>query len=141
MRDKISQEDLMRFLDGEMSPDEHARVSAALQASSELAREVAIYRAMKGGFQELSFHPGTYRQSVWDSVNQRLTRPLGWIFLIAGAVAWTAYGAWVFAVSPIDPWQKLSAAAVAIGTLVLLASVIWERYREWLTDPYRDVQR
>ena len=31
--------------------------------------------------------------------------------------------------------------AVAIGMLALLASVIWERYREWLTDPYRDIQR
>jgi hypothetical protein len=25
--------------------------------------------------------------------------------------------------------------------ILLLASVIWERYRDWLTDPYRDVYR
>lgn len=137
----ISHDDLMRFLDGEMTPSEHARVEAAIAASSELAREVAIFRAMRSGFRDLSFHPGTYHQSVWDTVNRRLTRPVGWVLLVAGAAAWCAYGAYVFAVSPIDPWQKLSTAAVVIGTIVLLASVIWERYREWLTDPYRDIQR
>ena len=31
--------------------------------------------------------------------------------------------------------------AIVIGILLLFASVIWERYRVWLTDPYRDIQR
>lgn len=141
MREQISHDDLMRFLDGELTPSEHARIEAALAASSELAREVAIFRAMKSGFQGLSFHPGTYHHSVWDVVNAKLTRPIGWFLLVAGAAAWSGYGAYVFAVSPTDPWQKLATAAVVIGTLILLTSVIWERYREWLTDPYRDIQR
>jgi hypothetical protein len=38
-------------------------------------------------------------------------------------------------------WEKLATGAVVIGILALLTSVIWERYREWLTDPYRDVHR
>lgn len=141
MPEKITHDDLMRFLDGELAPSDHARVEAAIEASSELAREVAIFRAMKGDFQELSFHPGTYQHSVWDTVNYRLTRPVGWFLIIAGAAIWSGYGAYVFAISPTDPWQKLASAAVVIGTLILLASVIWERYREWLTDPYRDIQR
>lgn len=141
MPDPVTHDDLMRYLDGELTPSESAPVEAAIATSSELAREVAIFRAMKGGFHGLSFHPGTYHHSVWDNVNHRLTRPTGWFLLIAGAAVWSGYGAYVFAVSPIDPVEKLSAAAVVIGTLVLLASVIWERYREWLTDPYRDVQR
>lgn len=141
MADKITHDDLMRFLDGELSPDEHARVQAAIASSTELAREATIYRAMKGRFQDITFHPGTYHRSVWDSVNQRLTRPAGWILVIAGAAIWVAYGVYVFLVSPVDHWQKLATGAVVIGTLMLLASVIWERYREWLTDPYRDVQR
>ena len=35
----------------------------------------------------------------------------------------------------------LGTGAIAIGMLVLLASVIWERVRELDTDPYRNVQR
>lgn len=139
--DPISHEALMRYLDGELPPEEHARVEALLATSTELAREVSIYRAMKGGFSELTFHPATHRTSVWDQVDRRLTRPLGWLLLIVGATVWFGYGAYVFALSPIDPWQKLSSAAVVIGTLVLLASVILERYRDWQHDPYRDIQR
>lgn len=141
MAERVTHEDLMRFLDGELPPAEHARVQAAIAASTELAREAAIYRAVKGRFQDISFHPGTYHSSVWDEVNQHLTRPIGWILLVAGAVVWSAYGVYVFVVSPVEMWEKLATGAVVIGVLTLLASVIWERYREWLTDPYRDVYR
>ena len=74
-------------------------------------------------------------------MNQQLTRPIGWILVVVGAAVWTGYGAYVFATSPANPWEKLATGAVVIGILLLLASVIWERYREWLTDPYRDVYR
>ena len=141
MAERISSEDLMRYLDGELSPEERVRVDAVLATSTELQREVAIYRALKTDFQELSFHPATYRKSVWDRVNARLTRPVGWILLVAGVAAWMTYGAYVFATSPVDPWEKLMTGAVAIGILILFASVIWERYREWDKDPYRDVHR
>jgi hypothetical protein len=139
--DPITHDDLMRFLDGELPPAEHARVDAAIASSTELSREVAIYRAVKHGFKELSFHPGTYHHSVWDQVDQHLTRPIGWILLVGGTAVWTGYGGYVFATSSVDPWEKLAAGAVVIGVILLLTSVIWERYREWLTDPYRDVYR
>lgn len=141
MPEPITHDDLMRFLDGELSPEEHARVQAAVAASTELSRELAIFRAMKGRFRDLSFHPGTYHRSVWDQVNQQLTRPIGWLLVIVGVAVWVAYGVYVFLASPGEIWEKLSTGAIAIGMLVLLASVLWERYRDWLTDPYRDIQR
>ena len=137
----LSHEDLMRFLDGELPPEEHARVEARIAASTELSRELQLFRAVKSGFQDLSFHARTNHLSVWDQVNRRLTRPIGWVLVIIGVAIWTGYGAYVFTTSPADPWEKLATGAVAIGMLILLASVIWERYREWLTDPYRDVYR
>jgi hypothetical protein len=141
MAGRLSSDDLMRYVDGELSPDERARVEGELATSTELQRDVAIYRAMKADFQDLSFHPATYRRSVWDNVNVRVTRPIGWILLVAGAVVWMTYGVYVFATSPVDPWEKLATGAVAIGILMLFASVIWERYREWDKDPYKDVHR
>jgi len=131
----------MRFLDGELPPEEHARVAAALEGDSELARELAIYRAMKTQLGELSFDPGHRRRSVWDAVNRELARPIGWVLLVGGVAVWTLYGTYLFATGPSDPWEKLATGAVVIGTLLLLASVIWERYRESLSDPYRDVHR
>jgi hypothetical protein len=35
----------------------------------------------------------------------------------------------------------MATGAIAIGILTLLASVIWERIREWDSDPYKDVHR
>ncbi len=141
MGGRITSEDLMRYLDGELSPEERARVDAELATSTELQREVAIFRALKEDFQELSFHPATYRKSIWDRVNDRVTRPVGWLLIIAGLAVWMTYGAYIFATSPSDPWEKLATGAVAIGILMLFASVIWERYREWDRDPYKDVHR
>jgi hypothetical protein len=141
MAPHISSEDLMRYLDGEMPPEERARVDAELGKSTELQRELAMFRALKADFQQLSFHPAQYRVSVWDRVNDRVTRPIGWILLVVGVAVWMSYGAYVFAASPSDPWEKLATGAIAIGILMLLASVIWDRYRELQNDPYRDVQR
>lgn len=141
MSERISNDDLMRYVDGELAPEERARVEAELERSTELQREVAIFRALKSDFRELSFHPAAHRRSVWDDVNARVTRPLGWVFLTVGAAIWMGYGVYVFATTPADPWEKLATGAVAIGILMLLASVIVERYREAATDPYRDVYR
>lgn len=141
MAPRVTSEDLMRYLDGEMPPEERARMDTELAGSTELQRELAIFRAMKADFQGLSFHPAEYRESVWDRVNQRVTRPVGWLLVATGTAVWMSYGVYVFATSPSDPWEKLATGAVAIGILMLLASVIWDRYREWEHDPYRDVQR
>ena len=71
MAPHVSSEDLMRYLDGEMPPEERARVDAELAKSTELQRELAMFRALKADFQQLSFHPARYRTSVWDRVNDR----------------------------------------------------------------------
>ncbi|NNL31062.1 MAG: hypothetical protein HKO77_08575, partial [Gemmatimonadetes bacterium] len=126
MSDRISPDDLMRYLDGEMSPEERARTEAAMAASTELQRDFARFKALKADIQGLSIHPATYRSSVWDQVNAHVNRPIGWALLLIGAAVWMAYGAYVFATSPVSPWEKLGTGAIAIGILMLLASVIWE---------------
>lgn len=67
----------MRYMDSEMPPEERVRLDAELERSTELQRELAIFRAMRTDFQGLSFDPGTYHRSVWDQVNARVTRPEG----------------------------------------------------------------
>ena len=140
MADRVTKEDLMRYMDGEMPPDQSMRLDAELERSTELKRELAIFRAMRTDFQGLSFDSGTYR-SVWDKVNASVTRPVGWILVVVGVIVWTGYGAYVFTTSPVNAWEKLATGAIVIGILTLLASVIWERYQDWGADPYKDVQR
>lgn len=140
--ESVDQETLMRYLDGELPPHERRRVEEALNASTELQRDLALFRELK---QELAgVIPdalGGRAVSVWEAVNRRLARPLGWVLLVLGVLGWTAYGVYIYITSPTDPVEKLATGSVAIGILILLAGVIAERYREWLTDPYRTVQR
>jgi anti-sigma factor RsiW len=136
----ISNEDLMRYLDDELSSEERRRVEEAIQDSTELRRDLAIYRSMRLDLSEL---PGARRadRSVWGAVNRQLTRPVGWVLLIVGFVVWAGYGAWVFATSPANPVEKLAVGALVVGFLILLAATIFERLGEWKDDPYRDVER
>lgn len=139
--EQMGPDELMRYLDGEASPEERSRVEERLGASTELQRELAIFRAMKADFRELSFQPLPPDDSIWGAVNRRLARPMGWTLLVAGSAVWTVYGFYLYLVSATELWEKLATAAVVIGIVLLLASVIFEQYRAWLTDPYKDVQR
>ena len=131
----------MRYLDGEVGPEERSRIEGAVDTSTELRRELAVYRAMKDDLQSLKLNDGAQGGSVWNAVNRHLARPFGWVLLIVGTLAWAAYGVYLYFTSETYLWQKLATAGIGIGILILLASVIWERYRVWLTDPYRDIQR
>jgi hypothetical protein len=96
---------------------------------------------MKNDLQTLKLGSGGRNGSVWDPVSRQLAQPLGWILLVVGSLVWAAYGVYVYFTSPVFLWEKMATSAIVIGVLMLFASVIWERYRCWLTDPYRDVQR
>ena len=136
----ISHETLMRYLDGELAPDERTRIKAAVASSTELQRDVAVFGGMKKDLQSMAF-PLSRDDSVGGVVHRRLTRPLGWILVLAGFTVWSAYGSYLYLMSAIDPWEKLATVAIGVGIMLLCGSVIFERYKEWLTDPYRDVVR
>ncbi len=136
----VSHEDLMRYLDGELSPDERARVDERISASTELQRDLAVFGKMKEDLRAMSF-AGSENQSVWDLVNRRLARPVGWVLIVSGSLVCTVYGIYLYLISAAYLLEKVASAAIVIGVLMLLGSVIYERYRDWLTDPYRDLQR
>lgn len=142
-RGDVSRETLMRFLDGELPPEERRRVEEVVAGSTELQREVMIFRALHDDLSGMRFRPepGVRLPSVWAAVHRRLTRPIGWLLISGGLAVWLTHAIYIYLVSPAPSWEKVTASAVVIGFLLLFASVIHERYREWLTDPYRDVRR
>ena len=140
MTEHVSHESLMRYLDGEAAPEERAQIDAAVADSTELQRDLVIFRTMKSDLQAMTFGLGKDR-SVWGAVHRRITRPLGWILLSVGFLTWALYGSYLYLSSAIDVWEKLATSAIGVGILFLFGTVIYERRKEWLTDPYRNVYR
>jgi anti-sigma factor RsiW len=136
----ITHEELMRYLDGELPVERAAAVEAALTTDTELRREYEIFRRMKGDLNEMRTDMRA-QGTVWDSVNRRLTRPVGWILFLAGLAVWLAYAVYAFLTGPEAMWEKLTIGAVVIGVGMLFLSVVVDRLRDLKTDPYREIQR
>lgn len=146
MSHPVEHRELMRLLDGELSDGERRRVEEHLAACTECRREVAVYRSIG---EDLASGDGVGHGrgragvggSTWDAVHRRITRPTGWILLVAGAVCWLAWGVWSYVTPPGVAIEKLATGALVIGLVILFASVACERWRDRKTDPYRDVER
>lgn len=136
----ISHDELMRYLDGEL-PHERAReVEGALETSTELRREYVIFRQLKADLQTMGANMRP-EHTVWDSVNRRLTRPVGWILFLLGAVIWVAYGVYTYLTGGEALWEKLATSALVVGLAMLLVSALVDRWRDLKTDPYKEIQR
>lgn len=136
----ISHDELMRFLDGEL-PQERAReVEAAMETDTELRREYTVFRHIKSDLHDMGAEMQPDR-TVWDAVNERLTRPVGWILFLVGAVVWAAYGVYTYVTGADAFWEKLATGAVAVGLLMLFVSTLVDRWRDLKTDPYKEIQR
>jgi anti-sigma factor RsiW len=138
---EISRETMMRYLDGELAPEERREFEVRLEASTELQRELALYRTLHEDLSGIRIRGNGPNRSVWTSVHRRLTRPVGWILIVLGVLAWLSHAGYVFMTAPTPTWEKLATSAVVIGVLLLFASVIHERWQELATDPYRYVER
>ncbi len=138
---EVSPETLMLYMDGELSPGEAAKVETALARSTEVQRELAVFRMFHRDLTGLRLHDPPPGHTTWDRIHGKLSRPMGWILMGVGAAAWTIHLLWVYLSSTAPSWEKMATSAVVIGVLVLFASVIHERYLEWQTDPYRDIER
>lgn len=140
MRHELDHTELMRYIDGELTTQESVRVEAHLATCTECSREVAIFGALRTEMRGLASEAAS-APSVWVGVRRRVVRPLGWFFLIGGVVAWFAMALFAFQTAPGAFWEKLAAGSIWIGLILLLLMVGMERYQDWKTDPYREIER
>jgi anti-sigma factor RsiW len=131
-------EAISAFYDGELPPGEAARVEAHMRECTECARELAMIRALGEAMRDSLSQP--VERSVWQRVHLSITRPIGWLLVVAGVAVWVtlAIVEW-FRVGELTPlW--LSTTAVAIGLALLVVGIGYEQYRDWKREPYKDVQ-
>jgi predicted anti-sigma-YlaC factor YlaD len=135
---------MMASLDGEISPQDREDLDRHLAACENCRREfkelgdvthlVGSIRLPRPSEEDM--------MKYWPSVYARIERGMGWGLLIVGVVIWVAYGVYAFLTNPaMEALTKLLVALPVVGVLVLLVSVIRERYHVSKTERYGEVER
>ncbi len=134
---------LMGLMDGELTPEEAARVNDALIRSNALREEYEKLRETTGRLEAISLLEPTDQiaRELWSSPYHRLARDSGIWLILGGSILLVAYGIIEFIVSDEPVIPRLGIAAIALGTVMLLITFIRERVRTHAVDPYKDVER
>jgi anti-sigma factor RsiW len=136
----IGHDELMRYLDGELDSERSRAVEEALERSTELQREVAVFRRLKVDLNDLGASMDD-RPTVWSEVSRRLTAPVGWALFLAGALVWVAYGVYTYLTGADALWEKVATSAVVVGLATLLLHAALDRLHDLKTDPYKELRR
>ena len=139
---------LSAYVDGELEPDDVARIEAHLAGDEQTRREVEKLRRLKvvTGAMRLKEPPAEEWEVFWRSVYNRTERSFGWILLCIGIVVIGAWGATeaLLALLEADDLPLLvrgSILVLAAGILVLLISAVRERVYRRKRTRYKDVIR
>ncbi len=139
---------LSAYVDGELDSEQVARVESHLARSQESRREVQRLRRLKEvtGAMKLVEAPDEEWEDFWQNVYNRTERSLGWFALTLGAVMVGGFGLYRLVQSLLAtndlPWfVKGGIFALCGGLLLLLVSVIRERYYVRKRTRYDDVKR
>jgi anti-sigma factor RsiW len=130
-------EALSAYADGELPPERALAVERHLEDCTECARELSIIRTMGGAMRQGTKAAET---GVWEGVHRRITRPIGWILVTAGAALWVVLITVAWFRQALTP-EWVAATAVAVGLAMLAAGIGYEQYREWKDSPYKDIER
>jgi hypothetical protein len=119
-----------------------------LAANAELRAELDQFRKLKRmtGTVRYADLPDEVWESYWSSLYRKMERGLGWFLASAGAVVLLCYGLFQalekFLLDPTVPLLiKFGMGALVIGLVILLVSLIRERYFAYKHDRYREVIR
>lgn len=135
---------LSAYLDGELTQASAQRVRVHLEECGQCRRALDEMARLQTMTKELAFPepPEERMKELEKSLSVQAPRRLGWLFVVAGVVAWLLYGA----VTYVRHWrpptvEDLIASALVIGFALLFVSVAVERLRQLPHDKYRRIEK
>ncbi len=135
---------MMASLDGEVGKDDLKELESHLAECSECRRELKELKEVSELVGKIEL-PGPSEEDMmkyWPSVYARIERGMGWGLLLLGAVIWIAYGVFAFLTDPTTgAVTKILIALPVVGVIVLLVSVVRERFHVSGTERYKEVER
>jgi hypothetical protein len=135
---------MMAALDGEITPEDRKELESHLAGCDECRRELEELGSLAELVGEIELPKPSEEDMMkyWPSVYARIERGMGWWLVIIGAVIWIGYGIYVFVTDPtVEALTKCLVALPVVGVVMLLVSVIRERYHVSRTERYKEVQR
>lgn len=140
---------MMAALDGECTPAQRQELNALLLQHPELAAEWQRLDRVKEVMAGMSLQRPP--EEVWDrfrsSVLHRVERSIAWVLITAGAAILGAWASWewigrVLSDAELPIVVRIAIVSLVTGGLILLVSVIRERWFLHRRDPYsREVIR
>lgn len=135
---------MMAALDGEATPAERQELDGLLAGSVEFAAEWDRFTRLKEVTtgMRLQHPPEEIWDRYWTTTYRRAERGLGWLLLVAGGLVLAAYWIWhvveAFLAETGTPlFLRIAIAAVAIGGVILVVSVVREKIFTARRDPYQ----
>lgn len=139
---------MMAVLDGECEDPERRDLEALLAGSRELREEWQAMQEVKEATRMIDFRnpPQELWRDYWEGVYARLERGIAWTFIALGSSVLLGWGTWkvtmaILANAALPSAVKLAAAAMLIGSVILLVSVLREKLTLRCTDRYKDIER
>ncbi|MCC5934049.1 MAG: hypothetical protein LAT75_06185 [Candidatus Cyclonatronum sp.] len=139
---------MMAALDGGLNTKEQAEFEALLQADERARLEFETLKRNQNSMKNLKLTEPT--PEFWDAWNQqlftRIERGAGWVLFTLGALVVLLYGAWMMLEELLaDPelawWLKAAVVMLVTGTLILLVSLVRERWFLHKQERYKNIIR
>jgi predicted anti-sigma-YlaC factor YlaD len=138
---------LSALVDNELDPEQKKLVTEHLASCEDCQREYARMMKLKEVTDDMKYLdlPDRLWAGYWNGIYNRIERGFGWILLSVGAIILLAFGAWRllndFFLNPQPPvLLKIGLGALLLGMIVLLISVLRERFFSRAHDRYEEVE-
>lgn len=139
---------LSAYVDGELGPEDRARVETYLAGNEDARREIENLQRLKDFTSSLRLKdpPPEEWEVFWHGVYNRLERSVGWLMLLAGMVVLGGWAMWqlvaaLWLAEGLPLVIKVAVGVGACGLLVLLISVVRERIYKRNRTRYKHVIR
>ncbi|MDI6766471.1 MAG: hypothetical protein QME52_06580 [Bacteroidota bacterium] len=135
-------------LDGELSNGDKREFQQFLSLYPECQNEWNEYQKLKEMTMQIKFNqpPEEMWDRYWVNIYNRIERGIGWIFISIGAIIVLFYGGFkavesIIADTTLEWFMKAGILALLAGLVIVLVSVIREKFFTRKSDKYKEIQR
>jgi len=135
------------LVDGEIDGEEKKMVEDHIVGCDDCRDEYSRLLRLKEVTNEMKYFdlPDRLWAQYWEGIYRRLERGTGWVLFSLGAIILMAYGAWHFLNdflfdTSVSAVIRFGLAALVLGLIIILVSIIRERLFARKHDRYDEVE-